>query len=266
MSENPNGSELSNSAAMNREEFTRQAASFAESDVLGAPGQIQPVLEAAAIQPDERVLDIGCGTGFLLGEIAGHATQVVGIDVTPAMLLEARRRLEASGLHNVCLREASAETLPYGDDRFDLVLCRLVLHHCGDPGRVLREAYRVCRSGGRMVLCDITAHEDPAKADLHNRLERLRDGSHVAHYSATQLFRMMEAVGFTVTGQTRSWKTLRHFSEWTGLADVRPEVKPALKALLEAYSEGDAAGIQPARAENGEWTFYHHWLVVAGVK
>lgn len=266
MSERPDSGQLLGSAAVNRAEFTRQAETFAESDVLGAPAQIQPVVEAAEIQPGDRVLDIGCGPGFLLGEVAREAMQVVGVDLTPAMLAEARQRLEEKGYHNVCLREASAEALPYGDDRFDVVLCRLMLHHAADPMRVLREAYRVCRPGGRMVLCDITAAEDPAKADLHNRLERLRDPSHVAHYPATQLFRMMEEAGFTVTGQTASWKTLRHFGEWTSLADLRPEVKPALEALLEAASEGDAAGIQPARIEHGEWTFYHHWLVVTGVK
>ena len=249
----------------NRAEFTRQAATFAESAVLGAPEQIQPVLQAVDIHPHDRVLDVGCGTGFLLVGAAERAAQVVGFDATPAMLNEARKRVEAAGLANVTLREGNAEAMPFADERFDVVLCRLMLHHLADPQRVLCEIHRVLKPGGRLALCDIIAADDPGKADLHNRLERLRDPSHVQHYAGAAMLRMMERVGFRVTG-AEYWQTLRHFGEWVGLASVRPEVVPALKSFLGSLIEGDAAGIQAGRAADGEMTFVHHWMVVAGVK
>jgi ubiquinone/menaquinone biosynthesis C-methylase UbiE len=257
--------EPSNAVETNRAEFTRQAASFAASSLLGAREQIDPVLEEAGIQPGDRLLDVGCGTGFLLLAAAQRCGQAVGVDVTPAMLAEAKRRAEEAGLANVALREANAEALPFADSRFDAVLTRLTLHHMADPGRVLSEMYRVCRAGGRFTICDIIAADDLSRADLHNRMERLRDPSHVRHFAAAELLRLVEEAGFTVTG-SRQWQTLRRFGEWTALAAMRSEVRPALAALLEAAMDGDAAGIQAGRAEDGELTFYHHWLVVGGVK
>lgn len=253
------------SVESNRSAFSRQAATFAESRVLGAPEQIEPVLEAAAIQPGERVLDVGCGTGFLLLGAARRSAQVVGVDVTPAMLAEAKRRVDEAGLTNVTLREASAEALPFADQRFDVALNRLTLHHLGNPRRVLSEIHRVLRPGGRLVLCDITAADDPEKADLHNRLERLRDPSHMQHYPAGTIARMVEGAGFRVAG-TECWETLRRFGEWTDLASVRPEVLPALEAFLASLSAGDAAGIQAGRASDGELVFTHHWLVMTAIK
>lgn len=252
-------------AESNRAEFTRQAQTFAESEVLGAPEQIQPVLDAAALEPADRVLDVGCGTGFMLLAAAGHAAQVVGVDVAPAMLAEARRRVDQAGLTNVTLREGNAEALPFADERFDVVLTRLTLHHMANPARVLSEMHRVLRTGGRVVVCDIIASDDPAKADLHNRLERLRDPSHVGHLPGQAIGKLMEGAGFRVNGMIQ-WKTRRRFDEWVQLASVRPEVVPALQALLESLSEGDAGGVQAGRASDGEFVFTHHWLVAAGVK
>ncbi|HYF91893.1 MAG TPA: methyltransferase domain-containing protein [Symbiobacteriaceae bacterium] len=256
---------LSGSSESNRTEFTRQAPTFAHSGVLGAPEQIEPVLEAAGIGPADRVVDVGCGTGFMLLGAARLARQVVGIDVTPAMLAEAKRRVDEAGLTNVTLREATAEALPFADQRFDVALTRLTLHHFGNPGRVLGEMHRVLRPGGRIVLCDITASEDPGKADLHNRLERLRDPSHVRHYPAGAIVKTMEGAGFTVTAH-REWQTLRRFGEWTELASVRPEVLPALEAFLASLIPGNGGGIQAGRTADGELVFTHHWLVVAGIK
>lgn len=253
------------SVGSNQAEFTRQATTFAQSPVLGAPEQILPVLQAAEIQPHERVLDVGCGTGFLLLGAAERAAQVVGLDATPAMLAEARQRVEAAGWTNVTLREGNAESLPFADERFDVVLNRLTLHHLANPQRVLSEIHRVLRPGGRLALCDIVASEEPARADLHNRLERLRDPSHVQHYPVAAVLKMVEGAGFRVSG-LEQWKTLRHFGEWVGLASVRSEVMPALRVLLESLALGDAGGIQARRAPDGELTFTHHWLVVSAVK
>lgn len=253
------------SAAVNRSEFGRQAPTFAQSEVLGAPGQIMPIIESAGIGPNDRVLDVGCGTGFLLLEAARRARQAVGVDVSPAMLAEAKRKAEQDGLTNVALREAQAEALPFADERFDVVITRLTIHHMVDPHRVLREMYRVLRPEGRFAICDIVTAADADKADLHNRLERLRDPSHVQHYSAPALRQMVVEAGFAVHS-SHEWQTRRRFGEWTQLAGVRREVLPALQTLLSTVIDGDAAGIQAGPTPDGELAFTHHWLVVAGVK
>jgi ubiquinone/menaquinone biosynthesis C-methylase UbiE len=211
------------------------------------------------------VLDVGCGTGFLLTAAAQMAGQVVGVDLTAAMLAEARQRVEALGLHNVSLREAQAEALPFCDDRFDVVLCRLTLHHCEDPDRVLREIYRVCRPGGRVAVCDIFADDDPAKADLHNRIERLRDPSHVRYVSAAELVQMVERVGLTAAN-LHHWQTPRQFDEWAAIAAVREAEKGGLSALLHSAIPGDAAGLQVTEDAEGRIHFVHRWLVIGAQK
>lgn len=235
------------------------------SPVLAAPGQIEPVLEVAQIHEGDRVLDVGCRAGCLLLAAARQTSQAVGVDPHPAMLAEAKRHAEEAGLANVTLREANLEALPFADDRFDVVLTRLTLHHSQSPERLLNEIYRVCRPGGRIAVCDVISADDAARADLHNRVERLRDPSHVRYYTAAELMRLVTEADFSVTA-SKQWQVERRFGEWTAGVEVRDEVKPGLAALLEAGIAGDCAGIQVVRAEDGELVFYHRWLVVGGVK
>jgi SAM-dependent methyltransferase len=235
------------------------------SPVLAAPEQINPVLEAAQIQEGDRVLDVGCQTGCLLLAAARQSSQAVGVDADPAVLAEAKRHSEEAGLANVTLREANLEALPFADDRFDVVLTRLTLHRSQSPERLLSEMFRVCRPGGRIAVCDVVVTDDMARADLHNRVERLRDPSHVRYYTAAELTRLVTEVGFTVA-TSRQWQVRRRLGEWAEGAGVREEVKPGLAALLEAGIPGDAAGIQVTRGQDGDLAFYHQWLVVGGVK
>jgi len=90
-----------------------------------------------------RMLDLGCGTGFLILLARDLFDEVHGVDVTPAML----ERVDTSS-RNVVLHEAAAENLPLDDAAFDLVTAYSFLHHLEDYRVVLREAWRVLRPGG----------------------------------------------------------------------------------------------------------------------
>jgi len=90
------------------------------------------------------VLEVGCGTGLILGRLNAVARSAEGVDLSPGMLEKARAR----GLR---VREASATELPYGDASFDLVLSFKVLAHVPDLPRALSEMARVCRPGGRVL-------------------------------------------------------------------------------------------------------------------
>jgi SAM-dependent methyltransferase len=99
-----------------------------------------------------RVLDVGCGTGAHLARYAARGASVAGVDVEPAMLDRARRRLGREAL----LAAAAGEALPFADATFDLVLTMTVLHAlpAGSAPRVLAEMARTVRPGGRVLVVD----------------------------------------------------------------------------------------------------------------
>lgn len=115
------------------------------------------LLDKLAPQPGERILDVGCGPGVTLTEVAlrvGARTKVTGIDVSEPMLQGARKRAASLGLQNVEVQTGDAEKLPFPDGSFDAVLCVQVLEYCKDPSRVLTEATRVLRPRGRVLFAD----------------------------------------------------------------------------------------------------------------
>jgi ubiquinone/menaquinone biosynthesis C-methylase UbiE len=90
-----------------------------------------------------RLLDLGCGTGFMIGLSKDIFTEIHGVDVTQAML----DRVDRSG-GNITLHLTTAESVPFSDDYFDLVTAYSFLHHTEDYRRILREAFRVLKPGG----------------------------------------------------------------------------------------------------------------------
>lgn len=109
------------------------------------------------LPPELEVADLGCGTGEVLAMLAPVVRRVVGIDREQAMLEAAAER--CAGVDNVTLRQGGLEDLPLGDREVDAALLMLVLHHVADPARALREARRVVRPGGTVVVLDMQAHE-----------------------------------------------------------------------------------------------------------
>ncbi len=111
----------------------------------------------ALADPRWTVGDLGCGTGTLAAALAPMVDQVIAVDASPAMLASARARTAACT--NVQVRDGTLEALPIADRSLDLALCLLVLHHVAEPLRVLREARRALRPGGRLLISDMRPHD-----------------------------------------------------------------------------------------------------------
>jgi ubiquinone/menaquinone biosynthesis C-methylase UbiE len=114
------------------------------------------------VPEDVTVLEIGVGTGGLLTELAARAIQVIGVDHSPAMLEEARRRLTAACITGVELRLGEMSHLPLPDASVGCVVANMVLHHAADPAQVLAEIRRVLARGGSLLLADLARHEREA--------------------------------------------------------------------------------------------------------
>ena len=157
------------------------------ADRLGYPAERveslpDPVIESFAgvgnpfswgdLAPGERVVDLGSGAGFdalLAAQMVGEDGQVIGIDMTPAMLSKARDNAQLLGLSNSEFREGYLEALPVESDSVDVVISNGVINLCPDKTAVLAEAYRILKPGGRLQIADIIvgkAVPDGAKQDI----------------------------------------------------------------------------------------------------
>lgn len=113
------------------------------------------LVQLAAPQLDERVLDIGTGTGFVAipaARLVGERGTVTGVDISAGMLHQAATAIAASGLRNIELRQADAEALDYPADSFDLITCCNALPYMADVPGALRHWYSRLRPRGRLVF------------------------------------------------------------------------------------------------------------------
>lgn len=129
----------------------------------GTFGQ-QFALEAVLglLPADWVAVDLGTGTGHLLGPLARAFRQVIAVDHSQPMLDRAAQRVRALGLDNVELRWGELEALPIEAGRVDLAIAMLVLHHAAQPGRTLSEIARVLRPGGTLLMVELAEHQDDA--------------------------------------------------------------------------------------------------------
>ncbi|MGH2964642.1 MAG: class I SAM-dependent methyltransferase [Solirubrobacterales bacterium] len=136
------------------------------------------LLERARLQPGERVLDLGCGTGTLAVQAKRGQpdAEIVGLDGDPEVLGRARRKAAGAGVE-VDFDEGYSTELPYGDSSFDVVLSTLFFHHLtgSDKRRTAGEVLRVMKPGGRLQVADWGRPADPAMRLLSTSI-RLLDG------------------------------------------------------------------------------------------
>jgi len=127
----------------------------------------------ASLKEGETVLDLGSGAGidcFLAAKQVGPTGRVIGIDMTPEMLEKARANATSGGYENVEFRLGEIEALPVADDSVDVIISNCVLNLSTEKDRVLAEAHRVLKPGGRIVISDMVS-ELPVPAILEGNLD-----------------------------------------------------------------------------------------------
>jgi ubiquinone/menaquinone biosynthesis C-methylase UbiE len=224
-----------------RQVFGAAAASYAASAVHAAGPDLDAMLAAAELAGGEQVLDLGCGTGHTALAFAARGAEVEALDLTLEMLTQGRRTAAQRGLANVHFREGDAAHLPFADASFDVVASRLSAHHYARPELAVREAARVLRPGGCLLLVDSVAPEDTPQDTFLNTIEVLRDPSHARDHTVEQWCRICQAAGLAPE-QLGSWSYRIAFDEWVErFTTPAPEVAQLRRLLAGAPDEARAS-------------------------
>jgi len=166
------------SAPRTAEEIS-QAIGYSEADLADVPDDANLGLGCgnptaiASLTEGQVVLDLGSGAGidcFLAAKQVGPTGRVIGVDMTPEMLERARGNADAGGFDNVEFRLGEIEALPVADESVDVIISNCVLNLSTDKPRVLAEAHRVLKPGGRIVISDMVS-DRPVPAILEGNLD-----------------------------------------------------------------------------------------------
>jgi SAM-dependent methyltransferase len=175
------------------DQFTRQATPFAEAPAMRDEEALRRLVEFSGAEAGDTVLDVACGPGLVVAAFAKACRHATGIDLTPAMIDTARQHTTALGLTNVDWHVGNVTSLPFPERSFSIAVSRLAFHHFVEPLRVLREMARVATR--RIVVADVAASDDPARAAAFNRMEKLRDPSHTRALPLSELRGLFAAAG-----------------------------------------------------------------------
>ena len=198
---------------LTRVQFGRVASKYRCSADHTDMEDLDLLFRGLALDPGHRVLDVATGGGHTAAALAGRSGRVVASDLTPSMLREARGLAAEHRAGNILFTAADAEALPFRDDAFDRVTCRIAPHHFSDVRTAVAEMARVTRPGGRIGIIDSTVPGDPSLDAFLNGVEKVRDPSHVRSYRVEEWLEFLAGAGLLLLQAASIWKT-HAFPEW----------------------------------------------------
>ena len=180
---------MSDSKKLSKERYSQFAEGYVTSLTHAKGADLDMLLDIAKPQADWHVLDIATGGGHTALKFAPHVEKVIASDLTPKMLEKAEQFITSQGIQNVEFQVADAENLPFEDNQFDLVTCRIAPHHFPNVAKFVQESARVLKAGGLLLIQDHVLSENTDVANVADSFEKLRDPSHNKAYSGVMLVR-----------------------------------------------------------------------------
>jgi ubiquinone/menaquinone biosynthesis C-methylase UbiE len=228
-----------------QEQFGKTAAHYLTSKPHAKGKSLERLVELTSPKKDWRVLDVATGGGHVAYTFAPHVARVWATDITQEMLDMVKAEAAKRGLDNVRTTYAKAEALPFEDESFDLVTCRIAPHHFDSISEFLAEVRRVLKAPGMFALVDNVV---PAGSvgDYVNAFERLRDPSHLRAWTMDEWRHALNVARLRTTHDEQIYKTME-FKSWAARYDATmqallramlTEVTPEVEATLEPQGVG----------------------------
>jgi ubiquinone/menaquinone biosynthesis C-methylase UbiE len=229
--------------------FSPAAAQYAVSEQRGGD-DLAAVVDAVRPVGADLVVDVATGPGSTALALAEVARRVLGTDLSEGMVATARQRAAEAGLPQVTFEVAPADHLPVVDGAVDALTCRIAAHHFPDVPAWLTECARVVRPGGRLVVLDSEAPDDPEVAAFLEAMEIRRDPTHVRAFSAAAWHELIAAAGFTELDTARYPKP-KAFEPWLARGGIDEAEQAAVRRFVAAAPPAVVAALHIELDEAG---------------
>jgi ubiquinone/menaquinone biosynthesis C-methylase UbiE len=217
-----------------QDQFGHNALKYVTSESHAKGKDLQLVGEWLQPKADWRALDVATGGGHVAKVLSECCHHVVATDLTKSMLEVASNHLKQHKCENITFVVADAENLPFLDQTFDAVTCRIAAHHFPNPKRFLQEVSRVLKNDGKFLFIDNVAPEPEPLNLFMNTFEQLRDESHVKCRSVNEWTEWAAKAGLVVEISQIHRKTY-DFPSWVErTARSKQQIQEVEKFILEA--------------------------------
>ncbi|HUB67551.1 MAG TPA: methyltransferase domain-containing protein [Candidatus Methylacidiphilales bacterium] len=246
------------------DQFSERADQYGKSHILADVSDVEKAITELKLRPGTTALDVATGNGHTALYLTEKGLRVTACDISAAMLQQAGQLAAEKNL-KIDFYEHPAEKLPYPDNSFGLVTCRVAAHHFSSPESFIRETSRVMKMYGYLVLIDGTVPDDQIEADEWlNAVEKLRDPSHNRFITPNTWRKWCVEAGLTVTrAQVESFKQ-PDLNWYFNVANTPPENRKKVLEML-AKAPPSARGLFRIGQEEGKIVWYWRRLtLVAG--
>lgn len=243
------------------DQFGSQASAYLTSAVHAAGRDLERLRDRLQQFPQAQVLDVGCGGGHASFTAATAVGQVTAYDLSSDMLGVVAAAAKEKGLSNICTQQGYAESLPFADETFDMVISRYSAHHWQDVGQALREIKRVLKPGGTAFLMDVMSPGEPVRDIWLQTVEALRDTSHVRNYSSGEWLTQVNEAGL-ITCDLVTDRLVLEFSSWI----ARMRTPDALSKAIRLYQESASQAVKAYFELQDDGSFTSDTVFIAAKK
>lgn len=232
-----------------KQQFGREAEKYVTSKVHNNPDDLKFIQEFINPLPNWIALDIATGGGHLALSLSSKVTKIFATDLTQQMLDQVEKQVKEKNITNLETKLEDVHNLSFASESFDLVCVRIAPHHFHDISKALQEMKRVTKKGGFIFVQDTIGPENPEAREFFDKIETLRDPSHVHDLSQSEWIDLFRNTGLTILKQAKHEKRWP-FLWWTERMSTPADTVIEIQNLINENKQKFRYSIRIDRSES----------------